>query len=285
MWQFEMKSKCYFTFTLVFPEASLKDGPSPSLGALRLRSFFDCSHIWRRVRTPLKHHQSQSLFLWFGFCRTKPSRSWRAWACSQALEHWSWECRSYALNSANCVAAFKLCAWWIMDYLGFRFGFEVHWYARICCRLRSNHEVPNLFCITALCKGLWWMHEVEWNLTCQQILMCRIHDGMLPPGPIFGDIRSFRPTQEMMDEIEALTAGFPCQVSCSNEWSNNFFWEGESSAFSHLLLGTDGEHVNAVWLLRGSVEPERCWVWMIAEVHCALKCLQTWTGFPNCAFP
>jgi hypothetical protein len=74
----------------------------------------------------------------------------------------------------------------------------------------------NLICTAAeLCARV--LHEVEWNLTCQQILRCRIRDGMLLPGPIFGDIRSFRPTQVMMDEIEALTAGFRCQVSCSNE--------------------------------------------------------------------
>ena len=55
--------------------------------------------------------------------------------------------------------------------------------------------------------------QVEWNTACQRVLASRISDGLLPPGEIHSDIRSFRPSAEIREQVECLTGGFPCQAS------------------------------------------------------------------------
>jgi len=55
---------------------------------------------------------------------------------------------------------------------------------------------------------------VEFEKHCQKIIKQRIRDGLLDPGPIFGDIRKFISegyAEAYKGMVDVISAGFPCQ--------------------------------------------------------------------------
>lgn len=55
---------------------------------------------------------------------------------------------------------------------------------------------------------------VEWDDYCQRVIAARIHDGILPDAPIFGDIKTFISegyAASYTGMVDVLSAGFPCQ--------------------------------------------------------------------------
>ena len=55
--------------------------------------------------------------------------------------------------------------------------------------------------------------EVEISEFCQSVIQARQDDGLVPRVPVFSDVRSFSAGQ-LEVAPEAMTAGFPCTVSC-----------------------------------------------------------------------
>lgn len=57
-----------------------------------------------------------------------------------------------------------------------------------------------------------WQPKVEKSHECQEILECRMRDGMIPQGRLVSDVCGYTPDAETQRLATALTGGFPCQV-------------------------------------------------------------------------
>ena len=57
-----------------------------------------------------------------------------------------------------------------------------------------------------------WFPKVEKSHECQEILECRMRDGMIPQGRLVSDVCGYTPDAETQSLATALTGGFPCQV-------------------------------------------------------------------------
>lgn len=58
--------------------------------------------------------------------------------------------------------------------------------------------------------------EVERDPFCQQVLRCRMRDGLLSQGDIIEDVRGFTPPKHVASRATGLLAGFPCQATHLN---------------------------------------------------------------------
>ena len=53
--------------------------------------------------------------------------------------------------------------------------------------------------------------KVEQDRWCQQVLECRMSDGLLARCPIYDDVQTYHPVPGSADGV---LAGFPCQAAC-----------------------------------------------------------------------
>lgn len=82
---------------------------------------------------------------------------------------------------------------------------------RLYLRTMLLHAVVSL----SLCPNLDFCRgQVERDTFCQEVLRSRIEDGVLDPGEIHGDIKTFVPSGAAL-AAEALIGGWPCQALTS----------------------------------------------------------------------
>ena len=163
MWQFEMK----YTLLLLYLHAGISWGipqgwTQSKYGSVAPAEFLRLfPHLAPGQEPTFSFVQtsSKSLFLWAS--ASAGQRNQEVEGPEPVLRHWSIGVGSVGAMPSILQIVLQLSNYMcMMDCMGFRFGFEVHRYARICCGLRSNQTwfVPPLSCVWESCmrsSGIW----------------------------------------------------------------------------------------------------------------------------------
>jgi hypothetical protein len=163
MWQFEMK----YTLLLLYLHAGISWGipqgwTQSKYGSVAPAEFLRLfPHLAPGQEPTFSFVQtsSKSLFLWAS--ASAGQRNQEVEGPEPVLRHWSIGVGSVGAMPSILQIVLQLSNYMcMMDCMGFRFGFEVHRYARICCGLRSNQTwfVPPLSCVRESCmrsSGIW----------------------------------------------------------------------------------------------------------------------------------